>query len=61
MDYQKLLKKYIDFITIQEGVSFIDDWCREEIVYDGIIFTDEEWKELEKLDKIEIEQPDKVN
>ena len=51
MDYKKLLKKYIDLVVENEGVSFIDDDTRINAAYDNrVVFTDEEWDELIKID-----------
>ena len=42
MDYRELLKKYMDHVADCEGVFFLSN-------SDRVKFTDEEWKELEKI------------
>lgn len=48
VDYHKLLKKYIEHVGSCEGVTFLADYKRND---SGGIFTDEEWKELGKLEE----------
>jgi hypothetical protein len=50
MEYRELLKKYIDHVGISEGVTFLNG------DNDSGRFTNEEWEELQKLDKESIEE-----
>lgn len=47
MDYRQLLKKYINFVVIEEGTTFLNaraGWG------DSPKFTDEEWDKLQELE-----------
>ncbi len=48
IDYRDLLIKYINHVDMNEGVSFLDrrDW------FGDTYFSEEEWAELQELDKI---------
>lgn len=46
IDYKTLLLKYIEIVGYAEGISFISEKYRIQ----GL-FTNEEWEELERLDK----------
>jgi hypothetical protein len=49
MDYRELLKKYINHVGDCEGTTFLGDHDRGDAR--DFEFTDEEWTELQKLDK----------
>lgn len=53
MNYRELLIKYIDHVGYREGVTFLSDG-------DSDCFTEEEFAELQKLDK-ESEQIHELN
>jgi hypothetical protein len=46
VDYEALLRKYIDHVGWEEGTTFLSDWRRRG----PVSFTDEEWIELQRLD-----------
>ena len=46
MDYRELLQKYIRHVGFHEGISFLRDIDRDA----SVLFTDEEWAELKRLD-----------
>lgn len=48
-DYKALLKKYIRHVSIQEGISFIEDWEEYEREYAEAGITKEEAAELLRL------------
>lgn len=48
IDYRKLLIKYIHHVCQEEGTSFID--------FKPDYISEEEWKELEKIDEMNYEQ-----
>lgn len=52
IDYEELLKKYMDHVGQCEGTTFIEGY-RNGSGYgeSDIVFTDEEWEELERLDR----------
>lgn len=50
MDYKKLLMKYIDHVYNSEGVTFLAD-SKRNAWPDSVKFTDEEWAELQRLDR----------
>jgi hypothetical protein len=47
VDYKELLSKYIEHVLDNEGVDFIG----HGISFNDVIFTKEEWIELEKISK----------
>ena len=54
MDYEQLLRKYILHVSHHEGSDFTSDHTRaeaEEVEAGalGVLFTDEEWGELQRL------------
>lgn len=55
MNYKQLLLKYINHVGISEGTTFLDNSHRSEW-NDSVEFTDEEWAELQELDRVNFEQ-----
>lgn len=45
VDYHALLMKYIQHVVDCEGISFLEEWQRSKY------FSDEEWAELQRLDR----------
>ncbi len=51
IDYKDLLIKYINHVGMNEGVSFLD----HRYYFGQSYFSDDEWEELQILDKIYLE------
>lgn len=48
IDYRKLLSKYMAHFGIMEGTCYVQDYHRHGSEPD-VVFTDEEWAELQKI------------
>lgn len=47
VNYRNLLKKYIEHVGLEEGTTFLD---QQGFWDDAIVFTDEEWAELKRVE-----------
>lgn len=54
MDYKKLLQKYMNHIASNEGMPYLEDWCRENSS-ESVNITDDEWNELKRV--FELDDP----
>jgi hypothetical protein len=55
MDWRKLLRKYIQHVTDNEGISFLEDGSRRRN-RDCIELSDEEWTALRELESEPLEE-----
>lgn len=51
INYEAVLKKYVNLVRASEGVDFIESYHRLNIEETEDDFTEEEWAELLKLHK----------
>lgn len=49
IDYRRLLKLYINHVASAEGAIYLNAYDRNVSSKDGVVFSEKEWTELEKI------------